>query len=374
MENTNLVDSVQNSNTDWKKIISWSIRIIISALFLVSAYAKIYHDPSAFFNITKFEYTQLYPMGFSPDLAVYFSRGLIGVEFALGILILFPYNLTKIVIPATIIMLGVFCIHLSLEIFSGGNKGNCGCFGSLLPMTPLEAIIKNVLSIGLLVILLLKFSKELNEKKNFLAVSNIATLCILGMFMYIPIQKKTSLSPTTNSVEMTDTSSVANSDTDTSSVKTSAVQSNDPKANPEMKTPELKGPAKKKSGFAKIFPNIDEGKKILCFFAPTCEHCMATGKALTELKNADPNFPEIQIIFMDEAPEEIPAFFKFAGAEYKNYVMDIVGFWNALGSGKDTPGVMYLWNGKTIKFYNGIEGKDKFNKSELKNLVKKETY
>lgn len=374
MENTNLVDSVQNSNADWKKIVAWSIRIIISGLFLVSAYAKIYHDPSAFFNITKFEYTQLYPMGFSPELAVYFSRGLIGVEFALGVLLLFPFNLTKVVIPATIIMLGVFCIHLSLEIFTGGNEGNCGCFGSLLPMTPLQAIMKNVLSIGLLLILLLKFSKELNEKKNFLAVSNIATLCVLGMFMYIPIQKKTSLSPTTNSVEMSDTSSVANSDTDTSSVNTSTVQSNDPKATPEVKTPELKGPAKKKSGYAKIFPNIDEGKKILCFFAPTCEHCMATGKALTELKNADPNFPEIQIIFMDEAPEEIPAFFKFAGAEYKNYVMDIVGFWNALGSGKDTPGVMYLWNGKTIKFYNGIEGKDKFNKSELKNLVKKETY
>ena len=374
MENINLVDLAQNSDMNWKNIVSWSIRILISALFLVSAYAKIYHDPSAFFNITKFEYTQLYPMGFSPDLAVYFSRGLIGVEFALGVLLLFPFNLTKVVIPATIIMLGVFCIHLSLEIFTGGNEGNCGCFGSLLPMTPLQAIMKNVASIGLLLILLFKFSKELKEKHNFLAVSNIATLCILGMFMYIPIQKKTSLSPTTNSVEVSDTASASNTDVDTSKVKTNTVQSNVPKANPEVKAPEVKGPPKKKSGFAKIFPNIDEGKKILCFFAPTCEHCMATGKALTELKNADPNFPEIQIIFMDEAPEEIPAFFKFAGAEYKNYVMDIVGFWNALGSGRDTPGVMYLWNGKIMKFYNGIEGKDKFNKSELKNLVKKETY
>jgi len=374
MENTSLVDSAQNSNQDWKKIVSWSIRILISALFLVSAYAKIYHEPSAFFNITKFEYTQLYPMGFSPELAVIFSRGLIGIEFALGVLLLFPFNLTKVVIPATIIMLGVFCVHLSLEIFTGGNEGNCGCFGSLLPMTPLQAIIKNVLSIGLLLILLLKFSKVLNEKKNFLAVSNIATLCVLGMFIFIPIQKKTSLSPTTNTVEVNDTSSSTNTDIDTSNVKTNTVQSNDSKANPEVKTPEVKGPPKKKSGFAKIFPNIDEGKKILCFFAPTCEHCMATGKALTEMKNADPNFPEIQMIFMDEAPEEIPAFFKFAGAEYKSYVMDIVGFWNALGSGRDTPGVMYLWNGKTIKFYNGTEGKDKFNKSELKNLVKKETY
>jgi thiol-disulfide isomerase/thioredoxin len=141
-----------------------------------------------------------------------------------------------------------------------------------------------------------------------------------------------------------------------------------------VKSDEPKGPAKKASGYAKYFPKIDEGKKILCFFAPTCEHCMQTGKELTELRKADPTFPEVQIVFMDEAPEEIPAFFKFAGAEYKNYVMDIVAFWTALGNNKDTPGVVYLWNGNTMKFYNGTEGKDKFNKAELKKLVKKETY
>ena len=42
-----------------KLIFSWVIRILISALFLVSAYAKIYHDPSAYFSITTFEAKQL---------------------------------------------------------------------------------------------------------------------------------------------------------------------------------------------------------------------------------------------------------------------------------------------------------------------------
>ena len=32
-------------------ILSWVIRILISILFIVSAYAKIYHDPSAYFSI-----------------------------------------------------------------------------------------------------------------------------------------------------------------------------------------------------------------------------------------------------------------------------------------------------------------------------------
>ena len=352
-----------------KNVAPWTIRILISALFLVSAYAKIYPDPSYYFSITKFEYTQLYPMGFSPELAVYFSRVLIGIEFALGFLLIFPFNLKKIVIPATIIMLAVFSIHLSIEILSGNNSGNCGCFGSLLPMTPLQALIKNILSIGLLSILLLKLSDGIRVNNNFLAITNITTACILFLFMLIPIQKKTkTVIPAT--IEVPEVK--INPDVDTNTVKANPV--NDEPQSTDVKSDEPKGPAKKASGYAKYFPKIDEGKKILCFFAPTCEHCMQTGKELTELRKADPTFPEVQIVFMDEAPEEIPAFFKFAGAEYKNYVMDIVAFWTALGNNKDTPGVVYLWNGNTMKFYNGTEGKDKFNKAELKKLVKKETY
>ena len=307
-------------------------------------------------------------MGFSPELAVYFSRGLIGIEFALGILLLLPFNLHKIVIPATIIMLAVFSIHLSIEIATGHNSGNCGCFGSLLPMTPLQALIKNLVSIGLLTFLMLKLSDKIRINNNLLAVTNVATLCVLVMFMLIPIQKKITVAKQTFEID----EPVLNDDKDTSS--NSTVDENVPVTNDVPVVEEPKGPTKKASGYAKYFPKIDEGKKILCFFAPTCEHCMQTGKELTELKKADLTFPEIQIIFMDEAPEEIPTFFKFAGSEYKHFVMDIVGFWTALGSNKDTPGVVYLWNGNTIKFYNGIEGKDKFNKTELKKLVKKETY
>jgi hypothetical protein len=263
----------------------------------------------------------------------------------------------------------VFSIHLTIEILSGQNSGNCGCFGSLLPMTPLQALIKNLLSIGLLLILMFKFSDGLRVNNNFLAVTNITTFCVLFLFMLIPIQKKTT-AVTPVSVEVTEPA--FNTDTDTNSVKANPV--NGEPQSTDVKTDEPKGPAKKASGYAKYFPKIDEGKKILCFFAPTCEHCMQTGKELTELRKADPTFPEVQIIFMDEAPEEIPAFFKFAGAEYKHMVMDIVAFWTALGNNKETPGVVYLWNGNTLKFYNGTEGKDKFNKAELKKLVKKESY
>jgi thiol-disulfide isomerase/thioredoxin len=354
-----------------KKYFPWSVRILISGLFLLSAFAKIYPDPSFYFSITAFEFKQLVPMGFTMETAVYFSRIIIGIEFAIGILLLFPYNIKKIIIPATILMLAVFSVHLIIEILTGGNQGNCGCFGALLPMTPLQALIKNLLSIGLLTLVLYKFSNELVEKNNILITTNITTLCILALFMLIPIQKKSTVSPSPT-IYKEDTTIVKDSIQDPKDTKIQTPIEDDKIKDKDTtkKIIVVAGPKKVKSIYSKYFPKIDDGKKILCFFAPTCDHCMATAKELTELKKADPNFPDIQMIFMDEAAEEIPKFFKFAGAEYPSLVLDIIAFWGAIGKTNDTPGVVYLWNGNVQKFYNGTE-KDKFNKVEFKNIVKK---
>ena len=91
----------------------WIIRIIISLLFFVSAYAKVYHDPSAYFSITTFEAKQLVPLGFSAEIAAYLSRILIALEISIGLLILLPFYLKRIVIPFTVLILGVFCFHLA---------------------------------------------------------------------------------------------------------------------------------------------------------------------------------------------------------------------------------------------------------------------
>ena len=331
-------------------IITLIIRIVVSILFLLSAVAKLY--PTPYFALTTFEVKQLVPMGFSDSLAAYFSRILIGVEFSLGILLLLPYYLKRVIVPATGLMLLVFIAHLGLEIYSGGNHGNCGCFGSLLPMTPLQAIIKNIISVGLLGVLYAFLKSE--DRKQVLPNVNVVLASILLVFM----------------LGMKQESSIAKTQLDT--LKAVPEKSSDvliPIPNP--------GPQKKLSGFSDIFPSIDEGKKILCFFAPTCPDCKETFKALTKLKKNNKDFPEIQIIFMDEAPEEIPPFFKSTGAgdDYPYYIMDIRYFWKRLGDDGDisrsTPGVLYLWNGNVQKFYYGTEDK-KFNAKEFKKILAKE--
>jgi len=355
-----------------KKYIAIALRVIVAFLFLISAVAKMY--PSPYFAISTFEVKSLYPMGFSEGFAVYFSRTLIGIEFALGLLLLQPHYLKKLVIPATILMLIVFIIHLSIDtIANGGNSGNCGCFGSLLPMTPIEAIIKNVVAVGLLV-WLVKLLPAGFDKNNFYVTTTILLASILTVYMVAPIAPRVTEVPATATepfpVENNVTTGIP---ADTLSVTTDAkltYETPAKEATTETVAPKVDEPKQVKSVYSQYFANADKGKKIIALFAPGCEHCRATAKELTELKAKDKNFPDVSIIFMDEEAELIPEFFKFAGKEYPYKVMDIISFWKFLGTGKDTPSVNYLWNGNKIKEWDGINEK-KFVSADLVKLLKK---
>ncbi len=351
--------------TTKEKYIPLAIRIGISFLFLLSAVAKLY--PSPYFAISTFEVKQLYPLGFSGDVAPFFSRILIGIEFALGILILQKHYLRKLVIPATLLMLAVFTTHLSIVTFqNGGNSGNCGCFGSLLPMTPIQAILKNVVAMILLVILLKIMPKKDESKSNFWVLTTATVSFILLLFMIAPMQAESNLVDVTGS-EPEENLTIESNDT----LKTEPVIETKKIDTAKNIVKEIKDePLQKKSGYSSYFASIDKGRKTLCFFVPGCDHCREVAKELTEMKAKDKNFPEIRIIFMNEEADLIPDFFKFAGAKYPYKIIEVIPFWNVLGTGKDTPGVKYLWNGNEFKFYYGITD-NKFNASDYSTLIQK---
>ncbi|MES2554640.1 MAG: MauE/DoxX family redox-associated membrane protein [Bacteroidota bacterium] len=361
-----------------KPQIIWGFRILLSFLFLISAVAKLY--PSPYFAMTTFEIKQLVPMGFSETTAAYFSRILIGCEFALGFLLLQPHFLKRLVIPVSFLMLLIFVIELLYEISTSGNSGNCGCFGTLLPMTPLEAIIKNVIAMGMLGYLY-KVMQDNPAKKNFSFILSITLASVLAVFMLGPIQPaQTSAKPASGIIEVVeepDTNAV-NTNTGDNQIPTDPKATvpgkpavdKDPKAGTvDPVVEKVDEPAQKKSGFKTLYPDIDKGKKILCFFAPGCEHCKETAKELTQMKSQIAGFPDIRIAFMDEEAELIPAFFEFAGAKYTYTVLDIATFWKTVGS-RDTPGVFYIWNGNIVKVYDGIDA-NAFKAKEFKALVQK---
>lgn len=363
------------------------IKGIMAFMFLLSAVAKLYPSPNL--ALPTFEVKQLIPMGFSETSAAYFSRVLIGCELALGILLLQKNYFKRLVIPMSFLMLLIFSIHLSYEIASSGNSGNCGCFGSLLPMTPVQALIKNIIGMGLLVILYRKTSKE-NDRLNFSFLAAITFASILAVFLVGPMQRKSTdelAEEMMKELKMDEPDGTGETEGITPKAE-EAVTTKKQEDNKKMTGIDLKElekdhnvelseeeellgePKQKKSGFASQFGDIDKGRKIICFFAPGCDHCKETAKALTDLASKDANFPELKIVFMDEETELIPDFFAFAGRKYQFKILDVGSFWTVLGGTKDTPGVFYLWNGNSVKEYDGINERA-FKKDEFKKIVQK---
>jgi len=309
-----------------KSIGIWLIRIVVSLLFLVSAYAKVYHEPSAYFSITTFEAKQLVPLGFSSEISSYLSRILIALEFSIGILILLPFYLKRIVIPLTVFVLAAFCIHLAVQIYLTGNSGNCGCFGTLLPMTPLEAILKNIFAIGLLSILNKLVPKDKSKKIEIFYGFLIYLFFFVGIMVLVPIKSSDNITIDYNNYQIQEDSI-------------------------------LEGPKQMESEFSKTLPFADKGRLILCFFAPGCDHCRAAVRSIDSLSKIVENFPKVEIVFMDEEVEKIPEFFDYAGSEYNYIVLDISTFYDVLTWERDTPGIFYMWNGNILKEFNGTNEK-----------------
>lgn len=131
------------------KIISILISSFFGLVFLLSAFAKLY-------PIELFEFTFVELGVASWTTAPFISRLLIGLEFFIGIALIGNFFSSRKFYYAVIALLLIFCAYLVALWFMEGNEGNCGCFGTLLPMTPLQAIVKNIVIIALLFLLIRK--------------------------------------------------------------------------------------------------------------------------------------------------------------------------------------------------------------------------
>ena len=289
-------------------------RLLISGLFLLSAIAKLY--PTPLYGITKvFEEGQLIPMGFSEDFAPFLSRLIIAFEFFIAFAILQTHYIKKLIIPSTILLLIIFNVDLALDIFVG-NDENCGCFGQLIPMTPTEAFIKNIFTILLLIFIY----RNVNDKKesSFLLLLNGYLIISVLIFSLLPIA------------------------TNSSSKQISSY-----------------------SSYVDEAFNINEGKKILCFFDAGCEHCMDAAKSLTEIASNSTEFPDVHIIFSDTEEGKIPDFIKYSGKEYSYQIMefynpddDINSYLEVLGFEYENPVIIYYNNGNQMRFYHGTSSNE----------------
>jgi uncharacterized membrane protein YphA (DoxX/SURF4 family) len=191
-----------------KKYLPWSIRIIIFLLFILSGIAKM-------LPVEAFE-KQLHDIGiFTWCQCKYLARLIISFEIATGIAFLQSNYIKRIVIPSTILLLLMFCVYLSVQMYRfGPTMGDCGCFGQLIPITPLVELIKNLLTIGMLIYLYKNVSEKAGVKSNYFILLLLLLASALFMFLvfpFCPCEDETPIVPV--AVATMDTTLTGNADT-----------------------------------------------------------------------------------------------------------------------------------------------------------------
>lgn len=364
----------------------WALRILIALLFVASAIMKL-------FPIEAFE-KQLVDLGITNwCLAPPLARGIIAFELFLGIAFLQNHFFKKFIIPLTLGMLAAFIIHLSIQIYQTGNTGNCGCMGQVIPMTPLEAIIKNVISIGIIGFIYLKTPRKEDSLHRFPLL--ILFVAVVAIFLKYPMEcccdTKPAILPMPI-IQQIDTNHTVDpiiSDT----VKASPTTKTNTKETAKNATPKETKTSNKDSVKQEVVPtlprvvsefasytqfsdgkitNLDTGKNIVCVFNTTCDHCMNCAKDICEAAKTN-KLPPVKILFWSEMDakgealdKEIAAFFKFSGCAYPYTVVDVKTFFRMLGKAPSPPRVAVLNEGNIVGDFSSLN----FSKDALIKSIK----
>lgn len=234
-----------------KKIILGLLCILMGAVFIFSGYTKL--NP-----IEPFEFTFV-DLGFiNWKIAPFIARLMIGAEFLIGTLLILNLNLRKTTYKLGIGILIFFSIYLVLLITITGNKGNCGCFGSVIQMTPLQALIKNLIMLSVFFVLY-KFHEgwELPKKINSLIAVPYA-LALFFPFVNNPVE-----------------------------LDYSEAYLNQPQNNYKIELDSLYS-----SATLNIPPKtLSQGKHIIAFMSLTCPHCRIASKKMRIIHDRNPQIP-----------------------------------------------------------------------------------
>lgn len=154
-----------------RKILLTTVCSLLGLVFIFSGIIKLY-------PIEPFEYTFVDLELANWQTAPFIGRFLIGFELLIGTLLFFNVYLKK-TYRLGIAVLVIFCVYLILLIFTHGNNGNCGCFGTYIQMTPLQALIKNLIMLALFFVLY-KYHHGWNISKKIITILFIP---VLGIFV-----------------------------------------------------------------------------------------------------------------------------------------------------------------------------------------------
>ena len=136
-------------------IIGLVVRLLLGAIFILSAGAKLW-------SVDQFE-LYIYSYGFfSLNLSFIIARLCIGIELALGVLLLIGW-MKRLTLTIAALILLAFSIFLGYAALAG-RSDSCQCFGQLVDMPPTVSLLKNAILL-LLTLLCTKFSAHIKKRR-----------------------------------------------------------------------------------------------------------------------------------------------------------------------------------------------------------------
>jgi len=135
-----------------ENLIRMALRLLLSATFLISAFTK-----SIDFSSFELRILDTGLLGF--EASTWLAAFLIVAEYAIGFGLLVLHKRVSFILYSTWGFLLIFSGYLLVLLATKGNDINCGCMGETLSFTPVQALVKNVLTM-LLLYLLGNFDKQ----------------------------------------------------------------------------------------------------------------------------------------------------------------------------------------------------------------------
>jgi len=290
------VTKVPKKSYFWQKEIMAHLRTILqlflAATFLFSAYTKAIAP--GFFEIL------LEQQGIVPNrlYGAWATRAIIALEVWLGIGLLLPFY-TRLVLRISFWLLVIFSVHLGYLVFIG-DTSNCGCFGEMIAMSPLESLGKN----GVLLVingLLLRYKYKFG-RKSWLTWALLPALFAAAVFVW-PIQ--------------TEPDEVV-----------------------------AKFPAFENS--AEI--DFTEGNYLVAVLNLSCEHCQEAAQELAELQRNGADLPQVVALFFEEGGTTVEQFNILTNSDFPYQMIDVNTFFDLIGSAP--PRVYWVKNGKMMQFWD----------------------
>jgi len=274
--------------TTLTKILRW----LLGLTFIFSAYTK-FVGPG-FFEIT------LIDQGLVPNRmwAQHAARFLIGVEFALGLLMLLPYYTKHLVLVSGLMLIG-FSIHLGY-LWAIGDTENCGCFGEMISMSPAESILKNL---AMLAVAVFVWVKSTNERTNKRALYITSLLVIGSMWWWLPISNAADF-PFNSFTHF-----------------------------------EHQGRT-----------DLTAGEKIIAVFNLDCEHCQELAAEMAALEKTNSQFPDTYVLYFSEGSTTPTDFELLTQSKFPYILIDVNTFFNLIGD--SPPRLYHTIDGEVINIWD----------------------